>query len=100
MDPVVQTLLQSGVAGLVAVIAGFVIKSLFTRMEEDHDQEVARLIADKDAAQARADRYEAELSKTNGAMQDVLVNTIVKATVATEAATEAVADARAAVRRS
>lgn len=100
MDPVVQLLLQSGVAGVVAVIAGFVIKSLFTRMEDDHDQEVVRLIADRDAASARADRLESELSQLNRAVQSGYVDTIVKAATATESATRAVADALAAVRRS
>lgn len=100
MDPVVQILLQSGVAGLIAVIAGVTIKSLFTRMEEDHDQETARLVADRDAAQARADRFESELSQLNRAVQDGYVNTIVKANTAIGESSRAVADALAALRRS
>jgi hypothetical protein len=100
MDPVVQILLQSGVAGLVAVIAGFVIKSLFTRMEEDHDQELTRLSALVDTERQRADRLELELSRLNGAVQSGYIDTIVKASTAISESTRAVADALAAVRRS
>jgi hypothetical protein len=100
MDQVVQVLLQSGVSGLVAVIAGFVIRALFVRMQDDHDQEIVRLVADRDAAGARADRLEQELARLNGAVQSGYVDTIVKANTAINEATRAVADALAAVRRS
>jgi hypothetical protein len=100
VDPVVQVLVQYGAVGVMALAAGWVARMLFVRMEEDHDQEIVRLVADRDAAQGRADRYEAELSRLNGAIQSGYVDTIVKATTATEAATRAVADALAAVRRS
>ena len=100
MDQVVQVLLQSGVSGLVAVIAGFVIRSLFTRMEEDHDQELQRLADRATAAEQRADRLELELSRLNGAVQSGYVDTIVKASTAITESTRAVADALAAIRRS
>ena len=100
MDQVVQVLLQSGVSGLVAVIAGFVIRSLFTRMEEDHDQELQRLADRAAAAEQRADRLELELSRLNGAVQSGYVDTIVKASTAITESTRAVADALAAIRRS
>jgi mannitol-specific phosphotransferase system IIBC component len=100
VDPVVQILLQSGVAGLVAVVAGFVIKSLFTKMEEDHDQEIVRLTERAERAEARGDRYESELSKLNQAVQSGYVDTIVRANAAIGEASRAVADALAALRRS
>lgn len=100
MTPAIQILLQSGIAGVVAVIAGFVIRALFMRMEEDHDQEVTRLVADRDKASARADRLELELTRLNAAVQNGYVDTIVKANTAIGEAARAVADALAAVRRS
>lgn len=100
MDPVVQVLLQSGASGLVAIVAGFVIRTLFTRMVADHDQETARLSALVEVERQRADRLDQELSRLNGAIQVGYVDTIVKASTAINEATRAVADALAAVRRS
>lgn len=100
MDPIAQTLAQYGAVGVLALVAVLVARSLFTRMEEDHDQEVMRLVADRDAAQSRADRLELELARLNGAVQSGYVDTIVKANTAINEATRAVADALAVVRRS
>jgi hypothetical protein len=100
MDPIVTVLVQYGAVGVLALVAALVARSLFTRMEEDHDQEIARLVADRDTVRARADRLEQELSRLNGAVQDGYVNTIVQANTAINEATRAVADALAAVRRS
>lgn len=100
MDPVTQVLVQYGAVGVLALVALLVARALFTRMEDDHDQEIARLVADRDAAQGRADRLESELSRLNGAVQGVHLDTLVRVAAVTESATRAVADALAAVRRS
>lgn len=100
MDPAVQVLVQYGAVGIMALAAGWVARMLFIRMEDDHDQEIVRLVADRDAAQARADRLETELARLNGAVQSGYVDTIVRANVAVGEASRAVADALAALRRS
>lgn len=100
MDPITQALVQYGAVGVLALVALFAVRALFTGMQEDHDQEISRLVADRDAAQARADRLELELSRLNQAVQSGYVDTIVQANRAINEATRAVADALAAVRRS
>lgn len=100
MDPAIPVLLQYGAIGVLALLAVLATRSLFNRMQEDHDQEIARLVALGDAAQARADRLEQELSRLNGAVQGVHLDTLVRVAAVTESATRAVADALAAVRRS
>jgi hypothetical protein len=100
VDPVVQVLVQYGAVGVMALAAGWVARMLFIRMEEDHDQEIARLVDRAEKAEARADRSDAELSKLNGAVASGYVDTIVRANVAIGEASRAVADALAALRRS
>jgi predicted nucleic acid-binding Zn-ribbon protein len=107
MDPAMQVLLQYGAVGVMALAAALISRVLWKRlerdraaMEEDHDREIARLVSDRDAVAARADRLEAELSRLNGALQNGYVDTIVQASTAITEANRAIADARAAVRRS
>lgn len=107
MDPLTTVLVQYGAVGVLALAALAVSRVLWLRterdrtaMEADHDREIQRLVGDRDAERARADRTEAELARLNQAVQSGYVDTIVKASTAINDATRAVADALAALRRS
>lgn len=71
-------LVQYGAVGILAVAGLIGVRVLFQREVKAHD-----------AAEARADRMEAELAKLNNAIQERYLTTLAEATRAISAALEA-----------